>query len=438
MGEVLIDLGEQRGRLPEPSTPGRPPHPFRAGLAVLATILVITLSAAVPLRPTVRPTLVPGRLGDNMFVEQDRLYVVGAGPAGNDPAVQNKMVSTYALPAGTLLTETPVAVTGAIFQVTSAGATILVSYQVDTLGAEATVAVAAGTDRALWRAPARLLSVAPQGTLVLLREHNPRTGALRWYGVDLTSGRPRWKFEQPARAYTTEADHLGGFPRRLITASNSGRIEVRDTTTGAVVTASTVPAPPGWSWRGITVWPTENLILVGGPGGIQAYSLADLRERWHSSLDLFGHWVQDCAGMICLFGYRGGVQVLDPATGRMRWAGDSWTMADQAGRYLLVSGDQGLEGRYPLAVVDPATGVVRGDFGAWQAAGAARADGTVVGRLQRIGDDVVFYALLDPATLAVHVLGSATAVSGDCRATTDVLVCRRIDAAVAIWPLTDS
>jgi hypothetical protein len=79
--------------------------------------------------------------------------------------------------------------------------------------------------------------------------------------------------------------------------------------------------------------------------------------------------------------------------------------------------------------------VVHGDFGEWRSAGSARADGTVVGLRQRIGDDVVFYALLDPATLTVRVLGMATEVSGDCQATTDVLVCRRIDAGVAIWPL---
>jgi hypothetical protein len=337
-----------------------------------------------------------------------------------------------------MLSRTTVAVTGAIFEVTSVGDMVLVSYQVDTLGAEATVALAAGTDHTLWRAPARLVSISPENGLVLLREDNPLLGDLHWYGVDLTSGRTRWSFEQPIRGYTIEAAYLHDFPRHLITATKSGRIEVRDTLTGSLVTASHVSTPPGWSWRSIAVWQTGDLILVGGAGGIVAYALADLSQRWHSTLALTGRWAQGCAGMICLIGYRGGVQVLDPNTGRVSWAGDRWTVTEPAEPYLLVSGDQGLEGRYPLAVVDPETGAVRGDFGAWQTAGAVRADGTVVGRLQRIGDDVVYYGLLDPATLAVQVLGAATAVSGDCRATTEVLVCRRIDAAVAIWPLTDS
>ena len=201
------------------------------------------------------------------------------------------------------------------------------------------------------------------------------------------------------------------------------------------------PGPPldgsGWSRRGITVWPTGDLVLIGGRGGITAYTLAGLVPRWHSTVELSGRWVQDCLDAICVFGYRGGVQALDPGTGRLRWTEKRWTTAAEAGTYLLVSGNEGLEGSYPLAVVEPGTGAVHGDFGAWRAAGPPRADGTVVGLRQRIGDDIVFYALLDPARLTVRVLGTATTVSGDCQATTDVLVCRRIDAAVAIWPLTE-
>ena len=437
MGDVLIDLGEQHGRLPsDAEAPRDRPQPSRTTLAALSAVLLIGLSGAAAEPGPVGPVIVPARLGDNMFVEQTRLYVVSAGPEPREAAVHTNIVSMYALPAGELLSRTRVAVTGAVFQVTSVAGTVLVSYQVDTVGAEATVALAAGTDRALWRAPARLLSVSPADGLVLLRENSPRYGDLHWYGLDLATGRTRWSLTQPLPGFTTEAGYADGFPHRLITATTTGHIEVRDTATGTLVYQGDVTARPGWSWRGITVWPSGDLVLIGGLGGITAYTLAGLSPRWHSTVELSGHWVQDCVDAICVFGYRGGVQALDPGTGRVRWAADRWTMAAEAGSYLLVSGDEGLEGRYPLAVVEPRTGLVHGDFGAWRVAGSARADGTVVGLRQRIGDDVVFYALLDPATLAVRVLGTATAVSGDCRATTDVLVCRRIDATVAIWPLT--
>lgn len=438
VGDVLIDLGEQHGTLPSETVASRGrPHRFRAALAALSAVLLVVLGGAAARAAPLGPVIVPARLGDNMFVEQDRLYVVSAGPDADDPAIQHKIVSTYALPTGKLQSRTTVAVTGAIFQVTSVGSTVLVSYQVDTVGAEATVALAAGTDRALWRAPARLLSVSVPDNLVLLRENSPQYGDLHWFGLDLVTGRTRWSFEQPSQGYTTPAALTDGFPRRLITATTDGHIEVRDTTTGTLVTEGDAEAPSGWSRRGITVWPSGDLILIGGLGGITAYTLAGLVPRWHSTVELSGRWVQDCLDAICVFGYRGGVQALDPGTGRLRWTEKRWTTAAEAGSYLLVSGNEGLEGSYPLAVVEPDTGAVHGDFGAWRAAGPPRADGTVVGLRQRIGDDIVFYALLDPARLTVRVLGTATTVSGDCQATTDVLVCRRIDAAVAIWPLTE-
>ena len=437
MGDVLIDLGEQHGRLPSATEASRDrPHRFRAGLAALSIALLAGLGGATVSPAPVAPVLVPARLGDTMFVEESRLYLVGAGPERRGSATKDKIISTYALPGGELLARTTVTVTGAIFNVTSAANVVLVTYQVDTVGAEATVALQAGTDRALWRAPARLLSVSARDGLVLLRENSPQFGDLHWFGLDLDTGRTRWSYEQPVQGYTTVAGFADGFPRRLITATTAGHIEVRDIADGKLVSSGDVTARPGWSRRGLTVWLTGDLVLVGGLGGVTAYTLAGLRPRWHSTLDLSGRWVQDCVDAICVIGYRGGVQALDPATGRVRWQADRWMTAAKAGSYLLVSGDQGLERQYPLAVLEPVTGVVHGDFGAWRPAGPARADGTVVGLRQRIGDDVVFYALLDPATLAVRVLGMATEVSGDCQATAEVLVCRRIDAGVAIWPLT--
>ncbi|UQU66397.1 PQQ-like beta-propeller repeat protein [Couchioplanes caeruleus] len=438
MGDVVIDLGELHDEQPLQPAPARRPFPFRAALAVAAVALLVLVSGSAPRLPPVTPTVVPARLGDAMFVENDRLYLVSAPEVGWVTAAQDRVVSTYALPGGTLLSRTTAAVTGGVLSVTSAGDAILVSYQVDTLGAEATVAVEAGTDHARWRAPARLLSVSRADNVALLRENSPESGHLDWYGVDLTTGRNRWVLRQPILGYTTEAGYDDGFPGRLVTATVAGHLEVRDTVTGRVTATLDVPAPPTWSRRGITVWPAGDLVLVGGLGDVTAYDLRDLRERWRNDLDLSGRWVQpDCAGAICLFGYRGGVQVVDTLTGAFRWSSDRWTWAEPTGRYLLVTGNEGLEARYPLAVVDPVTGELHGDFGNWRSVGEVRPDGTVIGLRQRIGDDVVWYALLDPRTLAVRVLGKAAGVSGDCQGAGDVLVCRGLDASVAIWPLTD-
>ena len=439
MGDVVIDLGELHDEQPPAPAPvRRSPHPYRAALAAVTVQLHLLVSASVPRREPVAAVVLPARLGEATFMERDRLHLVSAPAIGPTTAVQKRTISTYALPAGTLLSRTTVAVTGTVFAITSSADTILVSYQVDTLGSDATVAVRAGTDRARWRVPARLLSVSRADNVALLRENTPQFGRLNWYGVDLTTGRNRWVLRQPVLGYATEAGYADGFPRRLVTATVTGHLEVRDTVSGRMVAEADVHAPPSWARRGITVWPDGDLVLVGGMGGVTAYALGDLSQRWRNELDLSGRWVQpDCAGAICLFGYRGGVQVVDALTGAFRWSSDRWTSAVPAGRFLLVTGKEGLEARYPLAVVDPVTGALHGDFGEWRAAGEVRPDGTVVGLRQRIGDDVVWYAALDPQALTVRVLGRAPRVSGDCSATADVLVCRAIDASVAIWPLTE-
>ena len=438
MGDVLIDLGElsrerQRTR---PVARRRRPASYRAALAGLGIVLVALLTGGAHRGPPVPPTVIDARLGDQMFVGDGRLFVVSPGSALPGSAVRNKIISGYALPSGELISRTTVAVSGAIFDVTAAGPVVLVSYQVDTAGVEATVALTEGTDRALWRRSSRMLSVSERNGLVLLHENSPQFGSLNWSGVDLYTGAQRWSLQQPVRGFTTGADFVDGFPRFLVTATDAGDLEVRDAITGAVTATAKAPVRPQQAGADVPVWPTDDLVLVGAPRGTTAYELPTLVERWHSDAELAGRWVQSsCAAAICSLSWRGGLRVLDPATGRERWFSDRWNFADQIGPYLLASDNVVTGSAATVSVVDPVTGRVRGTFGAWHTIGKARPNGTVIGLRQDLSRDTVWYAQLDPATLAVHLLGRAEHVSGDCQTTDDVLVCRRIDARVGVWRL---
>src|SRR3712207_211320 len=129
---------------------------------------------------------------DMTFVSADRLFVVEAGPFPPGAPATDRVINEYALPDGRLLSRTTASVTGAIVSVLAAGPLILITYQVDSQETDATVALAAGTSRTLWRRPARLLSVSePDGT-VLLRENSPRPGSRSWFGIDLHTGAVRW------------------------------------------------------------------------------------------------------------------------------------------------------------------------------------------------------------------------------------------------------
>ena len=410
--------------------------PWRTVLGVFGAVLLALLGGAAYRPPPAGPTIIDAQAADAKFVSGDRLFVVSAGEDPFGSAVHNKIVSAYALPSGALLSRTTVAVTGAIFDVLSVADTILVSYQVDTVGAEATVALDAGTDKARWRHPARLLTISQRDGLVLLRENSPQFGNLHWYGIDLATGETRWSLAQPVFGYTIEARDAAGYPTRLITAGVDGHVEVRDPGTGRITARADVQTPPDWRRDGISMWAADDLVLLGGKGGTTAYDLGDLHQVWDNTVDLSERYVlPHCTDAVCVVGTFDGVQVLDPRTGRPRWSSSDWGGLEQVGSYLLADGPVGGRNPQPQAVLDPLTGRRLGDFGRWRSSGTARPDGTVVGLRQDNGKHTVWYAVLDPGARTVRVLGSADGVSGDCDTTADVLVCRRLDASIGLWRL---
>jgi hypothetical protein len=275
--------------------------------------------------------------------------------------------------------------------------------------------------------------------LVLLRTNTSELGKVTWSGIDLATGAVRWSLRQPVRGLITEADYVDDFPRYLVSATETGDLAVRDAVTGAVLATARVPVRHRAVGADVSVWPTDDLVLVGAPDGTNAYALPDLVQRWHSVGDLAGRWVQSsCGTAICSLSWRGGLVAMDPLTGRRLWADRRWTYADQVGRYLLTTENAAADVPRTVSVVDPVTGAVRGTFGRWHTVGAARPDGTVVGLRSAGRDDpadTVWYAVLDPATLQTRLLGRAEDVSGDCQTAADVLVCRRIDASAGLWRL---
>jgi hypothetical protein len=436
---VLIDLGEVPSGDRPADMPAAAPQRWvrrrRLLPALLAAVLIATLTGSARVAPWAGPKLIPSKLGEATFVTGDRLFLVGA----RAEETETKIVRTYALPAGTPLSVTTIpAVTGPIYDVTGVAGILFVSYQLDAFGAVATVAMAAGTQRELWRRRAQVVGVSRPDGLVLLRENHFDAGALHWYGVDLASGAVRWTLTQPVDGYIAETDYTDGFPRRLVSLDVSGRLVVRDSTTGAAVAATTIPAPSDWARNGVALWPDGDLILVGDHTTATAYTLSRLTERWRAPVDLYTLYVgTHCGPVLCVFSPGGaGVQVLDRATGRTRWASDRWSYAEQLGRNLVVYRDG--VGAAPPEVVDSATGQVRADLRPWESIGPVRPDGSVVVLHVEPFSGRAWYGLFDPTRLAVRLVGRAERIFDDCHTSPDVLVCRRQDGFVGIWRLTGS
>ena len=425
MHNGLIELGEVPREPPPVVDDPRPPLSGRVLLGALSLLLLPLLAAGghrVPPRP---PTVIPARLGDTTYVADGRLFVVGAGPELRGSEVRNRIVGTYSLPEAKLLSLTTVAVSGRIYDVRQAGNTVVVAYQINADGAQAVVALTAGTDRALWRRAGGLIAVSAADRLVLLDTPEAETG------VDLTAGTDRWSVPQQAGGGVTEAGWADGYPRWLVSTTGAGRLETRDARTATVLASTAVPVSAGASEA------VGDLVLSGiGPAGLTAYHLPDLTRRWRSDVDLSQSWTRTaCGAAICAFRPEQGVTVLDPATGRRLWTAERWTFAEPAGPYLIATVAERGRGDPQQWILDTATGRVLGDFGPWQALGPGPSPGLLYGKRDTPGAYVVWYGVLDPRTRQPSILGAAQQVSTDCRVAPDVLICRLVDASVAVWRL---
>ena len=426
MTQPLIDLGEVSSREPSAAAESGRPAPVRGLLAALSLVLVALLAGGVPQPRLPTPIVVPARLGDAMFLSGDRMFLVSRTTVVGSE-VRQRVVSTYALPSVRLLGRTTVTVSGAVNQVLLAGDTMLVSYQVDASGTWAVVAAAAGTGRTLWRRTARLVGVSPADGLVLIATDHHEMAA------DLTTGRLRWTLTRPANGFVAESGGDGSYPAWLAVLTDAGVLQTRDTRTGAVLAQRSGVLPPGRTTGAL--WTAGDLVMVDDGRGVAAYRLPGLAPVWRGTIDLSRSWMQNaCGPLLCAFHYQRGMTALDPATGRELWRSDLWAYAEPVGGYLMATRADRTVDEPGLWILDPRTGRKLGDFGRWDYLGPA-GDGRFYGKVDVRGEYRVHYGVLDPATLRVRLLGTADEVSNSCQTAAGLLVCRLIDASVALWPL---
>jgi hypothetical protein len=423
---VLIDLGEVPKPQEQTAPIAGPPFPVRVVLGVLTAVLLGALAGAVPRAVQQPPEIIPARLGDATYVDGARLHVVSAGQPVPERSSMVRTVSTYDLPQGRLLSRSTVEVSGGVTGVQEVAGAILLSYQVDSTGTWGAVALTAGTDDVRWRHSARLVGVSAADGLVLLQSADSELA------VDLRTGVTRWSLPLPPDGFIVDAGLTDGYPRWLVTVTYTGRLESRDAHTGRLLASVTLPRRPGWA--GGLVWPVRDLVLVDTFGsGFDAYRLPGLDLAWRTTIDVAQSWMQsDCGALICTFHRQWGMTVLDPADGRRLWTSAHWAYAEPAGRYLLATAHEGIDELPSAVVLDPRTGRLLGDFGSWQALGPA-GGGLLYG--VRLDGYRMLYGTLDPATRQATVLGSGDRVSNGCQTTGAVLLCRLIDASIAVWPL---
>ncbi len=297
-------------------------------------------------------------------------------------------------------------------------------------GTGGVTATSAADGRRLWQRTARLVAASAADGIALLSDDHGE------FAVDLATGALRWSVPRPADGYITEAGPDGTYVRWLVLVTDSGRLETRDARTGRLLARRTLSPQTGRA-NGL-IWPTGDLILVDtGGAGFDGYRLPALDRVWRTTVDLSQSWMQaDCGVAICTYRQQRGMTALDPATGRELWDSERWAYAEPAGKYLLATANDG-EADVPQRL-GARPGQRAGARQLRQLAGDRRharrrawstASSTIRGSYQ------MWYGVLDPATRQVRVLGSADRVSGGCETGAKALICRLVDASVAVWRL---
>ncbi|HEX8630582.1 MAG TPA: PQQ-binding-like beta-propeller repeat protein [Catenuloplanes sp.] len=429
-GTVVIELGELR-QSAQPADPPRPPAGRRAPALLIAAALVGALGGAAPAPAPVDPVLIPTAAGDARVLAGDRYYVFAPGAARSGAGV----LSTYQLPGGRLVSRTPTTIAGQLIGAERLGGLLLANHAVEGQaepGSRVT-AIDAGTGQIRWTEPGAPVGLSPSGRSVVLANYG-RDDGTRWAAVDVATGQRRWTFGADFRDITTFPEEGRRVPR-LVTVRTSGLVEVRDTETGAVTAAATLPRPTIIPDGGATVWTSNGLLLIGTAAGLDGYGLDRLDLRWRNPTinPADGFVNPGCGDVICIDAPTG-MRAIDPATGQVRWSSEQRSPYRGIGRYLLAGHLDGSPKNEPHTVIDVVTGRQRGTFGRWQPLGEQRRGGSVIGLSRPPGGDV-WYALLDPAAMSVRVLGVASGAYGECEVGSVALVCQRSDGTAGVWPL---
>lgn len=447
---AVIDLGEvPTGRVAGVDPPVRPRRRWLAAAVVLATALSTTIAAAPSSGPL--PVAVVDVPGDvRVFVDSDLLFVIQPF-ALSQGREDGRYVAAFhlmdlhqlwrvELPLGGDVTgittvDNALAVTGEPPLSTSDGE--IADNTVQTVGLDM------ATGALLWRYQGFVEAQTISGRLILSTQFGgpgavPADagpgGAGRAVRAVSGNGAVVWSYAPPPGAlrsyqYAREAVRL------LVVVLADGRVELRDTETGKLVTSRLVgPLPPDED-AGRYVEVVGDLLMVRVGSEVLAYGLDGLHLRWRRPFQIGRDgWFTACGEAICGAQEGNGLRVLDPSTGELRWSDPRWTRGFGSGNWFLVTDAGARRDLQAIAVVDPNSGRVMRELGRWHM--YDNAGGSIVAL--RFDRTRVLVAQVDPARGA-RVVGALTdVVAASCLVRLSWLWCRRTDNMLAVWRLPDA
>ena len=278
---------------------------------------------------------------------------------------------------------------------------------------DTTVALDPATGAELWRQPGAVVLATP-GTALLVspgataRQIRAADGAVLW--SDVIDGAESWT---PAGSEPQ--------PARIVAGTADGQVVVLRLADGTVVSRGDVPGD---------AVDADAMVYANRTGRgwvtVTAYSLDSLTEAWQTMARTAVGRAHRCGVVVCFF-EGGGIDGLDPATGRRQWRVTGWADAVPVtgqDRLLASAGDR-------TALLDSATGDVVADLGpgavVWDQAGLAPRF-----FLRPAGADQVTVDRLDARTGWLSPRGSMPAGSTCTAVTPDRLVCTTAAGRLAV------
>lgn len=240
-------------------------------------------------------------------------------------------------------------------------------------------------------------------------------------GLDLATGRERWRRTEPGSVYVTAA----GDPTDGYMVISADRVSLLDGRTGAVLRSQTLPRITSESYPDVI----GDVVLLATDLTVRAISRTTFAPLWLHTESIGVRADQgSCLGLLCDTG-RDTIAVLDPATGAARWTAANSALLIARGPAVL---EERSDSQAPVALRDPGSGRTRVDLRRWETvADSDPGDPIVLFKFAAGTAQAEFGALL-PGASKVQPLGRSAGRVRECSSDARYVACR-IDGGVEVW-----